>query len=388
MRRLWHLSFVRCPLTRNRDLDLDTLSNATIMPLSALAAAPCVMQGVPFYPHYPGVKLFLYKNRLTRLPKEIFSLDHLTVLSLRANRLAEIPPVILKLSNLQELNVSQNVLKHLPMELLELVYAPDSKLRHLQLFPNPFLEPAVLRPGPGPLESPQEPADFFQQPPGYGNRWLGKHSRLMFMQGKYWTRTPVQFSDTWGSIQSGFRLDQDQYLPTENVSDEPEFPGAQRLLNKSPREPTRVPSLPELVLRSCLQNADLKPEFWRNSYMAESQKGTDFSRILEPLEDMQRQREGGSLRCTVCERSVVRPMAQWIEWWELWTSLPLPRGPTKPPESQQYLDTLARPTTMNPAEKLVPFLRQTCSWGCVNDRVKGLGCPETLTASQPDPRKQ
>lgn len=369
---------------RNRDLELDTISNANITLLSALAVAPCELRGVPFYPRSPWLKLFLYRNRLTRLPKEIFSLDRITVLSLRANRLTEIPPAILKLSNLQELNVSQNLLKQLPMELLELMYARASKLRSLQLFPNPFLEPAALRPGPGPSESPREPADFFQQPLGFGNRWLGKHDRLMYTQGKYWARTPVQFSDTWGSIQSRFRLDQDQYLPTEDVSDEPKFPGARRLLSRTPQEPTKVPSLPELVLRSCLQNAHLKPEFWRNSHMAGSQKGTAYSRILEPLEDMQRQREGGSLRCTVCERNVVRPTAQWIEWWELWTCLPQPMAPESPSETQQEVDRHARPITRNPAEKLVPFLRQTCSWGCVNDRVRGLGCPETLTARQPD----
>lgn len=102
------------------------------------------------------LQLYLFGNSIHDLPPELFKLENLTVLSLRAsicashfyiftrfiggNLLTYIPPEICRLINLKELNISQNRLKYIPSEM------QDMKLSKLQLNPNPFLnEPSFSR---------------------------------------------------------------------------------------------------------------------------------------------------------------------------------------------------------------------------------------------------
>lgn len=91
---------------------------------------------------FPGEKdenihLYLSKNMITRLPNELWTLENLTILSLRGNKLTYLPPEIGNLKNLRDLNVSANQLSYLPSELNNL-----PNLRELAVHPNHlFLSP-------------------------------------------------------------------------------------------------------------------------------------------------------------------------------------------------------------------------------------------------------
>lgn len=99
--------------------------------LAPVAVAPVPPSRVP-------LNLYLSQNRLSAgsLPPALFSLDNLTVLTLRGNRLAELPPGIGRLHALVELNVASNGLEWLPAELGNL-----PRLRVLALHPNHFIAP-------------------------------------------------------------------------------------------------------------------------------------------------------------------------------------------------------------------------------------------------------
>ncbi|ATY58741.1 Leucine Rich Repeat domain [Cordyceps militaris] len=121
-------------------LGLEDLSNETITPLAQLSCIPQVDRDVAFEQKDPELKIYLARNRLRRLPGNLFDLTFLTVLSLRDNKLSEIPVSIAKLTNLRELNLAQNKLRSLPPQLLDLI-GPAGRLKKLMLFPNPFAQP-------------------------------------------------------------------------------------------------------------------------------------------------------------------------------------------------------------------------------------------------------
>ena len=88
-------------------IGLEELSNDIVEPLTRFALIPTVTEDVPFEHKDPEIELYLAKNSLSRVPKTLFSVEYLTVLSLRENCLTELPPSICKLTNLQALNVAQ-----------------------------------------------------------------------------------------------------------------------------------------------------------------------------------------------------------------------------------------------------------------------------------------
>ncbi len=120
--------------------ELVSLGNATIEPLSGFSCIPVVTKGVAFEQKEPSLKIYLGNNRLQRLPSAIFTIEHITLLSLRGNRLTEIPPAIGKMKNLEVLNISQNALTSLPYELMEL-FLTSLCLTDVLLHPNPFFKP-------------------------------------------------------------------------------------------------------------------------------------------------------------------------------------------------------------------------------------------------------
>lgn len=83
------------------------------------------------------IALYLMANEITKLPKELFNLQKLTILSIRHNKLTYLPPEIKYLTNLHTLNVAYNQLRYLPSEMLQM------SLSTLIVHPNPFLEPAT-----------------------------------------------------------------------------------------------------------------------------------------------------------------------------------------------------------------------------------------------------
>lgn len=84
----------------------------------------------------PNIQLFFTNNLISRLPRQLFDVTALTVLSLRNNQLTSIPPAIGRLKNLQDLSIGGNELKYLPSEILNL-----DKLQILAAHPNPYLSP-------------------------------------------------------------------------------------------------------------------------------------------------------------------------------------------------------------------------------------------------------
>ena len=114
------------------------------------------------------LKLYLMGNSITSLPRELFKVKNLTVLSLRTlshslpllpsnsnkgkNGLTFIPPEICLLTNLHELNISNNKLTFLPWQMR------DMKIEKLLLNPNPFL------PEPEPMSKHASETDPYASP--------------------------------------------------------------------------------------------------------------------------------------------------------------------------------------------------------------------------------
>ncbi|KAF8075002.1 hypothetical protein FPV67DRAFT_1777739 [Lyophyllum atratum] len=109
-------------------------SNAENIPrfLQRARSAAAISFGLP----REKLQLFLSTNSISSLPLSLFSLQNLTVLSLRNNRLKYIPPEIVGLKNLQELNIAQNKIEYLPAEMLQMT------LKTFYVYPNSFIDPS------------------------------------------------------------------------------------------------------------------------------------------------------------------------------------------------------------------------------------------------------
>lgn len=350
------------------------LSNDTIRVLEDVSPIPQVSKNVSFTQSDAELSILLSSNQLTRCPGAMFDLQNLTVLSLRGNRLTELPPAIFNLTNLKQLNVSLNALTQLPMELLELLYDADSKLSTLLIHPNPFHQP----------DQHEELLRDISHLPHEGQpsrNWLwkpvdkdGYHAWLM-------ARTPVQYLGWRSSHDEGkhfgsfsrFRipLDTQSRLETEQIDAEPCFPAPSATSSSqsaSTGTPTKVLSLFELCLQTIPLKYPAKTDWAEHvRYLGIRRNMANFEaeedHLVKILRDVDAQYEAGFKICTVCKRRVVKPAAQWIEWWDIF-----------------YTETSRIPTnrtlcalSANPEERLVPFLRQACTWACVNDPVRGLG---------------
>lgn len=363
---------------------MEHISNSTIAVASEIVRIPNVDRGVPFEHLDPELKLFLWKNELTHVPKAVFDLNHLTVLSLRGNNLTELPPAILQLKNLQTLNVALNKLKHVPVELLELIYDPNGSLRNLMLHPNPWYQPEVVGPDAPWIAKGVDQFSEGQGPPGRGSRWLSHETprprNIAHLDAKRWARTPVQFSDTKGVVYSAFRIEPETtLLPTEDLDSEPVFPSQnpaqERGLYSSEVKTTKVHSLLELALQTCSRSRYL-------AQLPDMLTEATHAKVRDLLVHTQVDSYTGGVRCTVCRRRIVKPTAEWIEWWELFLNFLLPGGAEMHvahvnPPGRQAADGESYPwvkrLTHNPEERLVPFVRRACSWKCVMDTFRGLG---------------
>ncbi|KAK2734303.1 hypothetical protein FQN57_001708, partial [Myotisia sp. PD_48] len=123
------------------NFDMQVIPADLLRPLAQLTREPMINHEAPptddlYTPFEPSLQLFLGCNLLTYIPKGVFELENLKVLSLRQNKLTELPGAIGKLTQLQDLNVSGNRLQYLPWELLSLMH--KGELKHLKIHPNKF----------------------------------------------------------------------------------------------------------------------------------------------------------------------------------------------------------------------------------------------------------
>ncbi|KAI8835361.1 hypothetical protein BJ741DRAFT_665271 [Chytriomyces cf. hyalinus JEL632] len=92
----------------------------------------------PIFTPSNDAQLFLANNLIETIPLDLFSLIHLTVLSLRAygnNNIKSIPREIRHLKQLQLLSIGGNQIETLPIELCTL-----NPTFRISAFPNPFLK--------------------------------------------------------------------------------------------------------------------------------------------------------------------------------------------------------------------------------------------------------
>lgn len=333
------------------------------------------------------MKLFLSSNSLLKVPGAVFDLQHLTNLSLRGCGLRELPPAIGRLHLLETLNLAQNALRYLPAELLGLLAAPGS-LRSLLLQGNSFYHASQL---------PEQVVITSETATGEKNRGGLREGQIVNLRNssdlsryetdlasvlprlyegraaRYFARSPVQYSDSWGSFESGFRLDglpaSEETLPIDEIpvmgssasDDQFSAPASSSLRSRdqplrSQIRGSRVPSLVELAARSCYWSADLED---LPIYVPES-----LSRIHSLLDGALEQREAGGFECWKCKKTMVTPTVKWLEWWQVvgveQSDNPSERGNGQPNFTPPWSNE----------EQAVPFLRMGCSRGCGPEKIQ------------------
>ncbi|KAI1392007.1 uncharacterized protein F4822DRAFT_112811 [Hypoxylon trugodes] len=377
--------------------NIETISNATISQISLFDTIPLMTETFPIERKQPSIEVYLASNPLIRVPGALFNLENLTVLSLRNTKITELPSSIRNLRNLDTLNVSLTRLRYLPWELTDLLKFP-SKLRTLNIHPNPFYQPDELdstllggaceknwmhQTTPDeliPLPEPGRPymlnmSDDIPIDSACLKPDAAKHN-AMYWQAYALARTPVQYNDVRGFVVSTFRLSRqkstgsespsehlDTVLPTEDICSAPAPPPPSRSQFSSTSNPSRVPSLLELALQSCAKSGQLRD---LPSYLPHNAP----SHLLEILERIaQQSEEGGNcgdLPCSVCGRRVTVPMVQWIEWWEVRQCAP-------------GEDSFKSVAGTGENEQAIPFLRWGCSWKCVpSGMIPGQRLPGTV----------
>ncbi|KAI0101297.1 hypothetical protein F4814DRAFT_111487 [Daldinia grandis] len=375
---------------------IDSISNATISQLSMLDTVPPIAEDFPFQPKEPSISLFLSNNPLSRAPGAIFNLENLTILTLRNTNITELPPGIGKLRNLQTLNISLTRLRSLPGELLDLLRFP-SKLEVLNIHPNPFYQPDNF-------ESDFVIDDIWNEEKheqsvllqdelvrSDGRRvkfWLDKQYDPSVrpevlaskrLHGSLWeiitlARTPVQFSDSRGTVVSTYKLPNpesttadspiyekveysNQVIQTEDLHLPSGLPRLKRNQSTSICNQSRVPSLLELALQSCLRSGQLRE---LPSYLP-SNAPPHFTELLYRLADRSEQNaNSGGLPCSVCGRRVAVPLTEWIEWWEI----------SRLNIDEKAKDMFVDPVGSGDKERAVPFAMRGCSWKCLPKTTK------------------
>ncbi|KAI0878025.1 hypothetical protein GGS24DRAFT_497323 [Hypoxylon argillaceum] len=378
-------------------LGLTTIPDGPISRLAEFALIPSVDKDVPFEQDNPELGLYLYNNRLTHAPGALFNLEHLTYLSLRSNQILELPPSISKLRNLRELNLSLNRLRYLPGELLDLLQFP-AVLTSLHIFPNPFYRPQSRRPHPEHYNIvPEEENGDSPIPSDYEDVFLPVNADIMspgdhimrevsYAQGvdetrcgwlvMLYARSPVQYSDSRGSVLSRFHLpcgnpdghpQSSDSVQSEDVSVLPTPDLAGRASGVHPQS-SRVLSLFELALKSASRAA----QTWHlPSYLPSQAPPSVLQGINRIATQGALNGNSGTLPCSICGRQIITPLTQWIEWWVI---------------SKRKLGTLPGTLVGMPEsrnidvnENAIPVLKRGCSWNCIPKPMQvGQGAPGSL----------
>jgi hypothetical protein len=311
------------------------------------------------------LKIFLASNNLTTLPAELFNLDRLTVLSLRANRIHELPAGIGKLFNLQELNLSQNGMQYLPFEILDL-FADNHRLQSFAIHPNPFYEPQYSDQE---TELPIKEEASYQI--GLGNRIRPRRGAICHVSNderrrswhpqwkvSYKARTEVRFLDINGSHLKGPTFSNQTLfgprkfpngIPVAAVGDRPTPPASRG------SQLSRAPSLLEVALNACSRTPQLP---YLHSMLPEPYP----EYLPDLLTIVSAKKESGTTKCTICKRDFIVARTEWIEWWEIAKSVDKGMASAASPLRQMENER-------DVVERMVPLMRRGCSWLCVPEIV-------------------
>lgn len=307
---------------------LRTVPPGLLGPLQHLTKVPIVEPPITedlYSSLQPFLRLFLSGNSLTALPRELFELRTLKVLSLRNNKLSRIPPAIRNLTDLQELNISVNRLQYLPWELLWLIRKGD--LRHLVVRPNPLAQ----------IEDTPVAIWHYE---GNGGEGISLNENINDLKLFNYEGPPPE--EAWAPIHiatgpvqrfsmEGFPIPSagTRHSNTNNMS-------------AANQTQSRVPSLREVALLTLSRSPyfDQIPDSEIAIYPAL------MARLLWKAREV---RNAAGQSCSVCHRSFVVPRAEWIEWWDCST----------------YENGLKRPRYSGESLRPLPFQRFGCSWACV-----------------------
>lgn len=300
---------------------METIPPGLLKPLQHLTKLPSVSETPVsedvFTSLTPFLRLYLPNNSLETLPKDLFELEKLMVLSLRNNRLTEIPSSIGRLNNLRSLNLAVNQLEFLPWELLTLMR--DGHLVHLTVHPNKF---------------PKMDSKKVQ--------WLKR------FRDESASPSPLIPPEVVGAYPLHMANGPVTYFNPNGLVINPNSSLYNEMQAKAPSK--NVPSLRELALRQAT-----KLEYFDQ---ATDEDFSEFPWTLLPA--IKKAREvciAGGQSCSVCGREYVMPCTEWTEWWDVshfemgqdwnWTN-----------ESSEIR---SRAYMLRP----LPFRRQGCSLSCV-----------------------
>lgn len=319
---------------------MGTIPPHILPPLAQLTKQPTVLEhGAStqiFSPLEPSLQLYLTRNLLTYVPKEVFDLVNTRFLSLRQNKLTEIPGAIRKLTLLQELNVGGNKLRYLPWELLGLMQEHGT-LRNLTLYPNRFLR-----------------LDQSEIVKWHINTETGG---IIAIDPN--TREPENSAPTAPSIQGEVL---EEWKPIYVATSAPEYFDMEgRAADRHQITPTNTPSLRDLALKACSRSPYFSRFLEDDETMASP--GSSLSSSLPSVDNNTRYqdpivrllsfanevRQTGEKICSVCGKSYVLDKVRWIEWWDC-----------KPAETRGQEHGRRPGQSLHP----LPFMRRGCSWAC------------------------
>jgi Leucine-rich repeat (LRR) protein len=331
------------------------------------------------------MKLFLQKNLLRKLPAEIWTLEYLTVLSLRQNKLTYIPASIGRLRHLRELNLACNRLRYLPWELLGLIKGDgwpvrNGPLRNFTVSPNPFFR-AVARSQPG-------------AGTGYGLININKERNLDIArryeeEAETATSLDSRRDALWFAKLHHYFHDRREKIDEASQKEAASWDTVHPLymsstpvvylnIDGSPVDstgsppPSAIPHTDTSILATialddgpqttrCAQASSVHSLFELSTKVAaQSPSPSDLIALLPPdtpqpviraleLANTVKEEEGQRF-CSVCGRSYIIPRAEWIEFWH--------RIPVNPINPEMLTD-------IGMDELFLPFLRRGCSWHCV-----------------------
>ncbi|KAK2867997.1 hypothetical protein FQN49_003259 [Arthroderma sp. PD_2] len=322
-------------------LNMRTIPSHILPPLAQLTKQPTVLEhGVSaqmFSPLEPSLQLYLTRNLLTNVPKEVFDLWNIRFLSLRQNKLTEIPGAIRKLTLLQELNVGGNKLRYLPWEILGLMQRCGA-LKNLTLYPNRFIR-----------MDESEIVQWHVDTAAGGIVAIDPNNREADNNAPATLNCTADALEEWKPIHVATSAA--EYLDMEG-----------RVIDRRRVTPTNTPSLRDLALKACSRSPNFSrfleedeqsthlPASGLSSSVPSTSTNTHYQDpIVRLLNFANEVRQTGEKVCSVCNRSYVMDKVRWIEWWDC-----------KPAESRGLEYGRKPGQTLYP----LPFMRRGCSWAC------------------------